>query len=103
MVGVPALGATLLYSPPETLEMIKAWVAFYRENQRAFATGKFSTFGLLSVPNHKIESANRTFVYIRNWGFSEVAAQTQSIFLMNATNFDRFRGRVRPPRGATTY
>src|SRR6185436_3930387 len=103
MVGVPAFGPTLLYSPPQTLEMLQAWLAFYRRNQREIATGKFTTFGLLSVPNHKIESAESTFVYVRNFAFSEVNAQTSSIYLMNATSFDRFRGRVRPPRGATTY
>jgi hypothetical protein len=103
MIGVPAFGSTLLYSPPETLQMLKAWLGFYRAYQMDLATGRFSTFGLLAVPNHKIESADRTFAYIRNLAFADMTAQGKTIFLMNATNIDRFRGRVRPPSGITNY
>jgi len=103
MVGVPAFGPTLLYSPPETLEMLNAWISFYRANQMQIATGKFSMFGQLAVPNHKIESGDRTFAYIRNLGFSELPAEGRTIFLMNATNLDRFIGRVRPPAGMKSF
>ena len=103
MIGVPAFGPTLLYSPPETLAMLKAWLSFYRNYQPELSTGKFSTFGQLAMPNHKIEFADDTFAYIRNVGFAEMAAQGKNIFLMNATNIDRFIGRVRPPEGANLY
>jgi hypothetical protein len=103
MVGVPAFGPTLLYSPPETHEMLSAWMDFYRAHQMEIAAGKFSPFGQLAVPNHKIESGNQTFAYIRNFGFAELVAQGTTIILMNATNLDRFIGRVRPPTGTKFY
>jgi hypothetical protein len=103
MTGVPAFGPTLVYSPPETLEMIGAWLRFYRQHQTELATGKFSTFGQLAVPNHKIESEDHTFAYIRNLAFLEVAAQGKTIFLMNATNADYFKGRVRPLQSVSAY
>ena len=103
MVGVPAFGPSLVYSPPETLQMLKSWLTFYRDHQLELATGTFSTFGQLAVPNHKIESEERTFAYIRNLAFPELRAQGKTIFLMNATNADRFRGRVRPPQGSVEY
>jgi hypothetical protein len=103
MVGVPSFGPTLLYSPPTTLEMLKAWMAFYRANQLAIATGRFSTFGQLNIPNHKIEAEDRTFAYIRTLAFSDFTADGKIIFLMNATGIDRFFGRVRPTGGAKAY
>jgi hypothetical protein len=103
MVGVPSFGPSLLYSPPETLEMLKAWMTFYRKNQLQLATGRFSTFGQLAMPNHKIEADGRTFAYIRNLGFTEMPAQGKTILLMNATNIDRFMGRIRPPAGTQSY
>jgi hypothetical protein len=103
MIGVPAFGPTLLYSPPETLAMLKAWLSFYRENQRELATGKFSTFGQLAMPNHMIESETHTFAYIRNLGFPVMPAHGRTILLMNATNFDRLRGRIQPVEGVDEY
>jgi hypothetical protein len=103
MIGVPAFGPSLLYSNPSTLEMLHAWLIFYRDHQLELATGKFSTFGSLAVPNHKIESNSNTFVYVRNLSFSEMNARNSSIFLVNATDDDRFAGRVHTPSGAQTY
>jgi hypothetical protein len=103
MTGVPAFGPTLLYSPPETLEMISAWLRFYRQHQTELATGRFSTFGQLAVPNHKIESEDYTFAYIRNLSFFEVEARGKTILLMNATNADHFTGRVQPLEGMGEY
>jgi hypothetical protein len=81
----------------------QAWMAFYRANQVAIATGRFSTFGQLAVPNHKIESPERTFAYIRTLAFSEVPAEGRTIYLMNATGVDRFFGRVRARGGVRSY
>ena len=55
------------------------------------------------MPNHKIESGNRTFAYIRNLAFAEFPAEGQVVYLMNATNSDRIVGRVRPPEGTRSY
>jgi hypothetical protein len=103
MVGVPAFGATLVYSPPSTLAMIKAWVRFYRAHKMDIATGKFSPFGELNMPNHKIEGQGRTYAYIRNLNFSQLAAGGKTVFLMNATDGDRLTATVRVPAGATQY
>jgi hypothetical protein len=48
MIGVPAFGPTLIWSPPETLEMLRAWLRFYRDFRTELATGKFSPFGQLT-------------------------------------------------------
>jgi hypothetical protein len=103
MVGVPAFGSTLLYSPPSTIQMMKVWLGFYRANKLAIATGKFSLFGQLQMPNHKIEGQGRTFAYIRNLDFSQFVAEGSTIFLMNATDGDEIRARVHVPAGTTTY
>jgi hypothetical protein len=103
MTGVPAFGSTLLYSPPSTLEMMKAWLDFYRANKLDIATGKFSVFGQLQVPNHKIEGQDRTYAYIRNLDFSQLVAEGSTVFLMNATDGDQITTRVRVPAGTNRY
>jgi hypothetical protein len=103
MTGVPAFGSTLLYSPPSTLEMMKAWVGFYRANKLDIATGKFSVFGQLQMPNHKIEGQDRTYAYIRNLDFSQLVAEGSTVFLMNATDGDQITALVRVPAGTTRY
>jgi hypothetical protein len=103
MTGVPAFGSTLLYSPPSTLEMMKAWVSFYRANKLDIATGKFSVFGQLQMPNHKIEGQDRTYAYIRNLDFSQLVAEGSTVFLMNATDGDQIRARVHVPAVTNRY
>lgn len=103
MVGVPAFGANLLYAPRRTTAMLEAWLSFYRQYQTDLNTGRFSIFGQLAVPNHKIEGQGRTFAYIRNLDFSQLAAGGKTIFIMNATDTSRFRGQVKGPAGVTTY
>ncbi|HYR84070.1 MAG TPA: hypothetical protein VE422_08335 [Terriglobia bacterium] len=103
MVGVPAFGPTLIYSPPTTLAMLKSWLGFYKAHQTDLATGRFSLFGQLKVPNHKIEGQDLTFAYIRNLDFSELSAEGRTIFIMNATDADHFSGRIRGALGVTTY
>jgi hypothetical protein len=103
MIGVPAFGPTLIYSPPETLAMMKAWLTFYRENKLNIATGRFAPFGQLQMPNHKIEGQDRTYVYLRNLDFTEVVADGTTVFLMNATDADSINAKVRVPAGASSY
>jgi hypothetical protein len=103
MVGVPAFGPTLLYSPPSTLQMMKAWLDFYRENKLDIATGKFSLFGQLQMPNHKIDGHDRTYAYIRNLDFPQVVAEGSTVFLMNATDSNEIRAKVRVPAGTNRY
>jgi hypothetical protein len=103
MVGVPAFGPTLIYSPHSTLAMLKSWLGFYKAHQMDLATGRFSLFGQLKVPNHKIEAQDRTFVYVRNLDFSELPADGRTIFIMNATDADFFSGKIRGALGVTAY
>lgn len=103
MIGVPAFGPDLTSSSPATFAMLKAWLRFYRTYQDDLSKGRFSPFGQLKMPNHKIEGQGRTFAYIRNLGFSELAAEGRTIFLLNASNADSFIGRVRGPAGVTAY
>ena len=103
MVGVPAFGPNLLYAPPETMAMLKAWISFYRAHKDDLSKGRFSPFGQLKMPNHKIEGQRRTFAYIRNLDFPELVAESRTIFLLNASDSDRFTGRIRGPEGVRTY
>jgi hypothetical protein len=103
MVGVPAFGPTLIYSPPSTLALLKSWLAFYRTHQADLTSGRFSLFGQLKVPNHKIETADRTFAYVRNLDFTELPADGRTIFIMNASDADHFTGKVRGALGVTAY
>jgi hypothetical protein len=83
--------------------MMKAWLDFYRANKLDIATGKFSVFGQLQVPNHKIEGQDRTYAYIRNLDFSQLVAEGSTVFLMNATDGDQITARVRVPAGTNRY
>jgi hypothetical protein len=103
MVGVPAFGSTLLYSPPSTIQMMKAWLDFYRANKLDIATGKFSLFGQLQMPNHKIEGKDRTFAYIRNLDFSHFVAEGSTVYLVNATDGDEIRASVHVRGGPGRY
>jgi hypothetical protein len=103
MIGVPAFGPNLQWASPATLDMLKAWLRFYRSYQTDLSTGRFSPFGQLKMPNHKIEGDGRTFAYIRNLDFPELVAEGKTIFLLNATDADHFVGKVRVPPGATSY
>ena len=103
MTGVPAFGPTLIYSPPSTLAMMKAWLGFYRQHLLDLTAGRFSPFGQLKIPNHKIEAEGRTFAYIRNLDFPELSAEGKTIYIVNASDADHFSGKVRGPIGVTTY
>jgi alpha-galactosidase len=103
MVGVPAFGANLGNLPPSTLEMLKAWLSFYRQHQTELINGRFSPFGRLERPNHKIETADRTFAYLRNLEFSDLRTAGKTIFLVNATDADFVAGKLQGPAGIRTY
>ena len=103
MVGVPAFGPTLIYSPQSTLDMMKAWLRFYRDNKMDIATGKLSPFGQLQMPNHKIEGEGATYAYLRNLDFSELVANNSTVYLMNATDADEIKVRVGVPAGSDSY
>ena len=95
MIGVPAFGPNLVSSPPSTMEMLRSWLAFYREHRQQLTEGRFSLFGQLKVPNQKIEGGDATFAYVRNLDFPELVAEGTSIYLVNATNSDQLTARIR--------
>jgi hypothetical protein len=103
MTGVPAFGADLRNLTPATLQTLKAWLAFYRQYKTDLVDGRFSPFGQLEKPNQKIEGEGRTFAYVRNLAFSELAAEGKTIFLVNATDADHLTGRLRGPVGLRSY
>ena len=86
------MGPNLADSPDTTARMIRAWLGFYRRYQSDLVDGRFSIFGQLQVPNHKIEGQNRTFAYIRNLDFQELAASGKTIVLVNATDGPNLSG-----------
>ena len=103
MVGVPAFGPSLIYSPPETIAILSAWLKFYDTYKMDLANGHLAPFGQLRIPNHKIEGQDRTFVYVRNLDFSELPAGGKTIFIVNASDEDDFNGRVRGPAHVGSY
>jgi hypothetical protein len=103
MVGVPAFGPDLNHMPQSAQQIIKAWMRFYRTYQKDLNYGSFKPFGPLPVPNHKIESEERSFVYLRNLDFPLIEVQTRNIFLLNATESDRIRVHLRVPAGTRQY
>jgi hypothetical protein len=103
MVGVPSFGPDLISMRPSACEILKTWVLFYRYFQSDLTQGRFIPFGRLPVPNHKIESESRTFVYLRNLDFKLIDAESPNIHLLNATDSDRIAGRLRVPDNTREY
>jgi hypothetical protein len=103
MTGVPAMGPNLAESSPGTLQMIKAWLSFYRRYRSDLLDGSFSVFGDLQVPNHKIEATTRTFAYLRNLDFQRLTANTKNIVLVNATDGSNVSARIQGPASVRSY
>ena len=103
MVGAPSLGGDIVHASETKRAVVGAWIGFYRKYQTDLNNGQFEPFGSFRVPNHKIESATRTFTYLRNLDVDVLSAQgTQEIYLLNATDFDNIQLKVQPPL-ATSY
>ena len=104
MTGVPAFGANLLYATESERAMLKAWLAFYQENREELVKGKFSPWGSsIEVPNHKIEGTSATYAYIRNLDSTELIAENNIVYLMNATNNTAMTQNVRLAAGSPAY
>lgn len=89
--GVPAFGANFLDAPRSHSSIVRAWLRFYNHHQEELTSGEFLPFGDFGLPNHKIESAESAFVYLRNLeNTSEVplANYPKAIFLVNCTEQD---------------
>jgi hypothetical protein len=103
MTGAPAFGPTLLHSPPETMEMLRSWLRFYRNNQAELNAGSFSTFGGLEIPNHRIDGSETTFAYLRNLDFSDFPTANRTIYLMNASGGEVVRAAIQPSYEVSEY
>ncbi len=103
MIGVPAFGSDLAQLTESQREIIRSWMRFYRNFQNDLINGSFHPFGRLPVPNHKIESPDRAFVYLRNLDFSTVEIQAGAIYLLNATDSESISADIRVPACDCTY
>jgi hypothetical protein len=89
--GVPAFGADFLRGPKSHAKIVKAWLKFYRENQRDLTGGNFKPLGDFVFPNHKIESSRAAFIYLRFDHASPILLDgtPEVIYLANCTEVDR--------------
>jgi hypothetical protein len=70
-------------------------MAFYQKYKTDLTTGRFQPFGFFQKPNHKIESNDRLFAYIRSNNRVLLSGWAKKdIFLMNASNRPRMRGAI---------
>jgi hypothetical protein len=93
MSGVPSIGANLTELPEPVLDIVTNWMAFYHKYKTDLTTGRFQPFGSFQRPNHRIESEERLFVYVRsNSRLLLSAREKEEIFLLNASNRSRITG-----------
>jgi len=87
MVGTPALGGDIVHASEATKGVVTAWIGFYRQHQADLNNGNFVPFGNFRVPNHRIETSDRSFVYLRNLDAAPFPVQgTKEIYVLNATD-----------------
>lgn len=87
MSGVPSIGANLVDSRPSSVEIMKNWMGFYRKYKKDLTAGQFRPFGPFRAPNHKIQSDDRLFAYIRsNNRVALSGGAKKEIFLLNASD-----------------
>ncbi|MCI0420771.1 MAG: hypothetical protein L0312_16350 [Acidobacteria bacterium] len=89
--GVPAFGANFEDAPRSHSDIVRAWLRFYKNHQIGLTEGDFLPFGDFAFPNHRIESSDAAFVYLRKIeDAAEVplAWQPEAIYLVNCTDQD---------------
>jgi hypothetical protein len=89
--GVPAFGANFDAAPRSHSNLVRAWLRFYFDHQEELTGGEFSPFGDFALPNHKIQSSDTAFVYLRNVQNSSEVPLGQypgTVFLVNCTDRD---------------
>jgi hypothetical protein len=108
MVGAPSLGGDIVHAPSSVLGIVSGWISFYRQHQADLNSGRFEPFGAFDLPNHKIETSDRTFAYIRNLDSDAFSVQgLKEIYILNATDSDEMIFKMTPPKSvpynATIY
>jgi len=87
--GVPAIGANFDLAPRFHSNIVKAWLQFYKAYQSELTDGDFLPFGDFAFPNHRIESPETAFVYLRKIEAPAeipLAGQPSTIYLVNCTD-----------------
>jgi len=87
--GVPAIGANFETAPSSHAGIVKAWLQFYKAYQSDLTDGDFLPFGDFALPNHRIESADKAFVYLRKIEAPvevPLSGQPTTIYLVNCTD-----------------
>ncbi|MBM3804402.1 MAG: hypothetical protein FJW26_19055 [Acidimicrobiia bacterium] len=89
--GVPAIGANFGAAPKFHSRIVRAWLQFYQANRGALTDGEFLPFGDFELPNHRIESPDAAFVYLRKVkapGEVPLDGHPSVIYLVNCTDSD---------------
>jgi hypothetical protein len=87
--GVPAIGANFEEAPRSHSNIVRAWLQFYKAYQSELTDGDFLPFGDFALPNHRIESRETAFVYLRKVEApAEIPldGQPATIYLVNCTD-----------------
>ncbi|HEV8131906.1 MAG TPA: hypothetical protein VGQ81_11695 [Acidobacteriota bacterium] len=88
--GVPAIGADFRRAPRSHVELVKAWLKFYKDNQSDLTQGIFRPIGDFVFPDQKIESPDKAFIYLRSGNNSvlDIEGRPRFIYLANCTDDD---------------
>ena len=87
--GVPAIGANFELAPRFHSNIVRAWLRFYKAYQSDLTDGDFLPFGDFAFPNHRIESPETAFVYLRKIeppAEIPLTGQPGTIYLVNCTD-----------------
>jgi len=99
--GVPAFGPNFMRGPSSHAEIVKAWLSFYRMNQRELTDGLFQPIGDFVLPDQMIQFRNHAYVYLRSGQTNEVPldGNPQIVYLVNCTESDSLTLRLRGLKG----
>ncbi len=92
MGGVPSFSLDLVRTPVPQLEILRAWLGFYRDNREELLSGAFRPFGAdFTCPDARIEGKTAAFIYLQSGKTKQVEIQNPDIkraVLMNGTDSD---------------
>lgn len=89
--GVPCLSVDFLTAPDWQNQMVKTWLAFYKEHQKTLIKGEFKLFGEnYGIPDMMLIGDNEAVVYMKNSKTTEVVLPRyiRKAILLNCTNSD---------------
>ena len=85
--GVPYFGPDLTREPARRLDMLKAWLKFYRDHKKDLITGIFEPYGSFNRPDQKIEAGRATYIYYGNryTGTVNLDSPSEILYIVNAS------------------